>query len=94
MRGQYVFLIAKYSNLYERFIFPLSFPQTQPLISLKWLISLVGTLTQARMGVDRVTFLSKGPMRGQYVFLTAKYVLFIDVFYFSYYFRRLSLLFP
>ena len=58
------------------------------------LISLVGTLTQGRMGVCRVTFLSKGHMRGQYVFLTAKYVLFIDVFYFSYYFRRLSLLFP
>ena len=39
------------------------------------LISLVGILTQARMGVGRVTFLSKGPMRGQYVFSTAKYVL-------------------
>ena len=46
------------------------------------------------MGVGRVTLLSKEPIRGQYVFLTAKYVLFIDVFYFSYYFRRLSLLFP
>ena len=46
------------------------------------------------MGVGRVPLLSKGPMRGQYVFLTAKYVLFIDIFYFSYYFRRLSLLFP
>ena len=44
------------------------------------LISLVGILTQARMGVGRVTFLSKGPMRGQYVFITAKYMLFMDVF--------------
>ena len=35
-------------------------------------INLVGTLTQASMGEGRVTFLSKGPMRGQYVFLTAK----------------------
>ena len=55
-------------------------------------MSLVGILTQARMGVGRVTFLSKGPMRDQYVFITAKYVLFMDVFYFSYYFHRLSLL--
>ena len=55
------------------------------------LISMVGILTQARMGVGRVTFLSIGPMRGQYVFLMAKYVLFMDVFYFSYYFHRLSL---
>ena len=43
------------------------------------LISLVGILTQARMGVGKVTFLNKGPMRGQYVFITAKYVLFMDV---------------
>ena len=35
MRSQYVFLMAKYINLYGRFIFPLSFPQTQPLISLR-----------------------------------------------------------
>ena len=51
------------------------------------LISLVGILTQARMGVGRVTFLDKGPMRGQYVFITAKYVLFMDVF-------LIQLLFP
>ena len=44
------------------------------------LISLVGILSQAKMGVGRVTFLSKGPMRGQYVFITAKHVLFMDVF--------------
>ena len=49
------------------------------------LISLVRIFTQARMGVDRVIFLRKGPMRGQYVFLTAKYVLFMDVFYFQSY---------
>ena len=82
MRGQYVFLMAKYINLYGRFIFPLSFPQTQPLISLKRVCLLVWLVspTQARMGVGRVTFLSKGPMRGQYVFSTAKYVLFMEVF--------------
>ena len=43
------------------------------------LISLVGILTQARMGVGRVKVLSKGPMRGQYVFITAKNVLFMGV---------------
>ena len=55
---------------------------------MSMLISLVGILTQARMGVGRVTFLSIGPMRGQYVFLMAKYVLCMDVFYFSYYFSQ------
>ena len=40
------------------------------------LISLVGTLTQARMGVGRAIFLSKGTMRGQYFFLVAKYMFF------------------
>ena len=44
---------------------------------MSMLISLVGTLTQARKGVGRFTFLSKGPMRSPYVFLTAKYVLYI-----------------
>ena len=44
-------------------------------------ISLVGIPTQARMGVGRVTFLSIGPMKGQYFFLMAKYNLFMDVFY-------------
>ena len=28
-----------------------------------------------------VTFLSKGSMTGQYIFLSAKYILFINVFY-------------
>ena len=64
-------------------------------LKMSMLISLVGIFTQSiRMGVDRVTFLRKGPMRGQYVFLTAKNVLFMGVFYFSYYFHRLSLLLP
>ena len=35
MRGQHVFLIAKYSNLYERFLFQLLVLQFQPFISLK-----------------------------------------------------------
>ena len=80
MRGQYVFLMAKYINLYGHFIFPLSFPHSASYcLKTSILISLVGIFTQTRMGVG-VTFLSKGPMRGQYVFITAKYVLFIDVF--------------
>ena len=41
---------------------------------MSMLSSLVGTLTQARLGVGRVPFLSKVSMRVQYVFLTAKYV--------------------
>ena len=40
-------------------------------LKMSILTSLVGILTQARMGVGMVTFLSKGPMRGQYVFLTS-----------------------
>ena len=44
-------------------------------LKMSLLISLAGTLTQARMGVGRVTFLSKGSMGGHYVFLMAKYVL-------------------
>ena len=52
-------------------------------LKMSILISLVGILTQARMGVGRFTFLSKGPMRGQYVFLTAKNMLFMDFFLFQ-----------
>ena len=44
------------------------------------LISLECTLAQTRMGFGRVTLPSKGPMRGQYVFLMTKsqsfYILF------------------
>ena len=41
------------------------------------LISLVCTLTQTRMGVDRVTFPSMGLMKGQYVFLVTNPKVFI-----------------
>ena len=37
------------------------------------LINKIGTLSQTRMGLGRVTFSGKRPMRGQYVFLMAKY---------------------
>ena len=37
------------------------------------LIIKIGTLTQSRIGLGRVTFSSKGPMRGQFVFLMSKY---------------------
>ena len=47
------------------------------------LINFVGTLTQAKMGVGRITFLSKGSMRGQYVFFSANYELCRDIFYFN-----------
>ena len=91
MRGQYVFLMANIVILISIII---STDSGSYFLKKSMLTSLLGTLTEARMGVCRVTFLSKGPMSGQYVFLTAKYILFIDVFYFSYYFRRLSLIFP
>ena len=40
VRGQYCFFMTKYSNLYGRFLLQLLFfIQTQPLISIKILIS-------------------------------------------------------
>ena len=39
-------------------------------------ISLKGTLSQTGMKVDRVSLPSKGPMRGQHVFLMAKFQTF------------------
>ena len=36
------------------------------------LISLVGTLTQIRMGLGCITFPGIGPRRGQYAFLMSK----------------------
>ena len=38
-------------------------------LEMSMLISLKGTLTQTRMGIGRVTLPSKGPMKGQFVFL-------------------------
>ena len=35
IRGQFVFLTTKYRNLYGHFLFPLLFPQSQPLNSFK-----------------------------------------------------------
>ena len=37
------------------------------------LIRNIGTLTKQIMGLNRVTFSGKVPMRGHYFFLTAKY---------------------
>ena len=37
------------------------------------LISKTGTLTKNIIGLGKVTFSGKGPMRGHYVFLTEKY---------------------
>ena len=42
-------------------------------LNMSMLISLVCTFIQARMGVGRATFLSKGAMRGQFFFLIAKH---------------------
>ena len=94
MRGQYVSLMAKHSHLFWPCFIAIIISTDSASYCLKMimLISLVDTLTQARMGVGRVTFPSKWPMRGHYVFLTAKYVLFIDFFYFIYYLRTQSLI--
>ena len=43
---------------------------------MNMLLSLKGTLSQIGMGVGRVSFPSKGPMRGKYVFLMAKFQMF------------------
>ena len=63
------------------------------------LINFVGTLTQAKMGVGRITFSSEGSLRGQYVFFSANYELCIDIFYFnistdsvSYFFKMITLI--
>ena len=79
-----------------------SFPKTQPLISLKWLcllILLVPWLKQKWGGVGRITFSSEGSLRRQYVFFSANYELYIDVFHFnistdsvSYFFKMITLI--
>ena len=51
----------KIRTCHRRFLFQLLFPQTQSVsyfLKMIMLISLVGTLTQARMGTNRMTFLS------------------------------------
>ena len=47
------------------------------------LISLEYTLTQTRMFFGRVTLISKGPMRGKYVFIIENPKLFFIDFPFS-----------
>ena len=47
------------------------------------LINFVGTLTQAKMGVGRITFPSEGSVRGKYVFFSANYELCRDISYFN-----------
>ena len=63
------------------------------------LMNFVGTLTQAKIGVGSMTFSSEGSLRGQYVFFSANYELYIDVFYFnisadsvSYLFKMITLI--
>ena len=94
MRGQYVFHMAKYCNLYGRFLFIISGDSVSYFLAVIMLISKIGTLTKNLIGLGRVTFSSKGPMRGQYVFLTAKYSNCMDSSYFNYYFYRFSLSVP
>ena len=60
MMGQYCSFMAKYSNLYGRFLFYLLFFTDSASYFRKILfISLVGILNHSRMGVGMVTFTSK-----------------------------------
>ena len=45
-------------------------------LEMNILINLKGTLSQTEMGIGRVSLPSKGPMRGQYVFLMEKFQIF------------------
>ena len=95
-RGQYVFLMAKYCNLYGRFLFKLDFSgdSASYFLGIIMLISKIGTLTQIRMGEGRVTFSIKGPMRGQYASLIAKCSNFNGRILFHYHFYRPNPLLP
>ena len=72
--------MAKFQSLFYRFsIFNECFWRLSLyLLEIIMLMSLGGTLTQTKGEVGKVTFPTKGPMRGQYVFLMAKYASFID----------------
>ena len=48
------------------------------------LISLVGTLTQTRMEIGRVTFPCMGFMKGQYFFVVTNPKVFIKVFIYTF----------
>ena len=78
MRGQYVFIMAKSQSFYVLHFQLLIFGDSPSyFLEMIMLISLKGIFTQTRMGVGRVTLLSKGPMREQYDFLMAKSQIFM-----------------
>ena len=59
MRGQYVFLTAKYGLLYTFTILVIiSADSLSYFLKIIMLISLLGTPTRTRMGINRVTFYS------------------------------------
>ena len=75
MRGQYICFTAKAQKCYRFSFFFVNqyfWRVSIWLLQMITLISLEGTLTQPRMGVCRVTFPCKGPMRGQYLLLMDK----------------------
>ena len=86
MRGQYVFLMTKSRSFYILFSISISGDSASYFIEMFMLISLEYTLAQTRMGFGRVTFSSKEPMRGQYVFLMTKSQSFYRFPIFNYYF--------
>ena len=85
MRAHYAFNMAKPPFLFFFFFFffffvfsiTISGDYASYFLEMNMLISLNGTLNQTGIGVGRVSLPSKGPMRGQYVFLMAKFQIFI-----------------
>ena len=89
MRSQYVFLIAK-SRSFISFIVSIiiSGDAASYFLEMVMLISLKGSPTQTRMGIRRLAFPCKGPMRGQYVLFMEKSRSFYMFYIFNYYFWR------
>ena len=60
MRGQYVFFSANYELCINIFYFNISTDSVSYFFKMITLISLVGALTQTRMGIGKVTFTGRG----------------------------------
>ena len=60
MRGQYIFNMAESRSLCFIFSITISGDPASYFLDMVVIISFEGTLTQTRMGVDRVTYLVRG----------------------------------
>ena len=61
MKGQYIFNMTKSRSLCFIFSITISGDSASYFLEMVVIISLEGTLTQTRMGVDRITLPSKSP---------------------------------